>query len=566
MKKTGILILMFAVLLSLAGCGKSQGNADVPSSTPLTLQDKMEKTLEGMPTLVGDIPCTFPLVSEPAIIKVLATLSSARESYGDVYIWKKYEELTGVSVEWTTVTRDERSARVRDALSKKLDYDLIFRAKTSQNSIRSYGESGLVLDLASNGLLETYAPNCWAYLQSHPDTLASIMSPDGSIYALPQVNSGAELRVSRKIYINRNWLETVDMELPSTLEEFYQILVAFKEMDANGNGDTTDEIPMSPLDWESMKESFYGAFGLGNRGQHNMMIDSDPVRLIAAAPEYRQFLEFFNKLYEEGLIDPFLFSSSDTQVAKELWQNHIAEDKIGVFAHTNLAEIPANLADNWIAIEEALEGPGGDKLWAAVRANFNTTGAAMIPATCTDPGLVLQWLDYFWTDEGTLFYHMGIEGETFEKKEDGSFDYMPYIYQEALEQDLTFDQAVVRYSPYPGGGNPTVEIAPYFMGGEMAAVPAEAARKLFEYRPEICWPAFTFTNEENTVIEHFQGDITKYCDTARTAFITGARSFDTWDDYLSQLNSMGLSDLLAVYQAAADRFSAMGTQEAVPKS
>lgn len=60
-----------------------------------------------------------------------------------------------------------------------------------------------------------------------------------------------------------------------------------------------------------------------------------------------------------------------------------------------------------------------------------------------------------------------------------------------------FDDIVAMYSPYPGGSNPTVEIAPYFRGGEMGGVPAAAARKLFEYGSEEYWPSFTFNAEEN---------------------------------------------------------------------
>ena len=92
------------------------------------------------------------------------------------------------------------------------------------------------------------------------DALASVMNPDGTIYTLPQVNSGAELRVARKLFINKKWLENVNMEVPTTTEELYQLLKAFKEQDANGNGDPNDEIPLCSQDWTSIQESLFGAF------------------------------------------------------------------------------------------------------------------------------------------------------------------------------------------------------------------------------------------------------------------------------------------------------------------
>ena len=147
--------------------------------------------LTGRDVLVGDIPVSFPLTKQPASMNILIT------GYGDidpeeVFVWKTYEGMTGVDVHWTAVAKDKRAEAVHTALTNHQNIDLILRCKLSAGRLTQYGESGLILDLAKEDLLKTYAPNCWAYLAAHPDTLASVMNPDGSIYALPQVNSGAE--------------------------------------------------------------------------------------------------------------------------------------------------------------------------------------------------------------------------------------------------------------------------------------------------------------------------------------------------------------------------------------
>ncbi|NMP37966.1 MAG: extracellular solute-binding protein [Clostridiales bacterium] len=510
-------------------------------------------SLAGKPSVVGNIPCEFPLVNNTASFNIM-NVESNGVSAGDIYIWQKYEEMTGIDVNWTTVTKDERAKALYDALMNKTPLDLVIRCKVSARRLMQYGESGLILDLAKDGMLEKYAPNCWAYLKSHPEALASVTNPDGTIYALPQVNSGAELSVSRKIFINKKWLENVNMQLPSTTEELYALLKAFKELDANGNGDPSDEIPLCSQDLLSLEEALYGSFGIGNRGVHNLFVDAEETtgkaRLIAGTDGYRDYLEYMNRLYSEGLLDKSVFT-----ITLEQWTNYAANDCIGVFSSTNLASLPSGAADNWVAVEEALEGPEGYKKISAVRANFHSTGAALIPSTCTDPALVLRWLDYFWTDEGTLFYHMGIENDTFVVKEDGSYDYSQKIYDEINSSGKSFDAIIAKYSPYPGGGNPTVEIAPYFMGGEMAEIPAAAARKLFEYRPEEFWPSFTFTNEENDRISILQADISKHISSSMTDFITGKKSFDEWDSYLSQLHKLGSDELVGLYQNAVDRYT-----------
>ena len=543
MKKKRSLVLVLAFCMLLCAC-----------SGKVAEKDKIVVTtsLENKPVLVGNIPCEFPLVDKDTGMDVVIS-GYGSEQVDDVYVLKKYEEMTGVDVNWIGVAAGERDEIINSMLINQNQIDLILRCKVNSTLLTQYAENGYILNLMENDLLQTYAPNCWAYLQSHPDSLASIMTPDGAVYALPQINSGPELRVSRKIYINNKWLEHLNLDVPTTTEEFYQMLKAFQEEDANQNGDPNDEIPLCPRDWGSVLDSLYGAFGLANRGVHNLNVDFDEdtgtLRLIAASPEYKAFLEYIKLLYTEKLLDNRVFT-----IKKEQWATQAANDQIGVYMHTNLGSLPAAMVDNWIAVEDALIGPFGDQLWSAIRANFHSTGAAVIPSTCKDPGLVLRWLDYFWTDEGTLFYHMGIEGETFETKEDGSYDYLPEIYERMKNENLSFDNIISTYSPYPGGSNPLVEIAPYFMGGEMAAVPANAARKLFEYGPEEYWPSFTFTVDENERLSILEADINKYCSSSQIAFITGEKSFDEWDKYLTQIDNLGKAEYLGIYRAAYDRY------------
>lgn len=45
-------------------------------------------------------------------------------------------------------------------------------------------------------------------------------------------------------FINKAWLDQLGLEVPTTTEELYELLCAFRDNDMNGNGDTTDEIPL----------------------------------------------------------------------------------------------------------------------------------------------------------------------------------------------------------------------------------------------------------------------------------------------------------------------------------
>ncbi len=71
-----------------------------------------------------------------------------------------------------------------------------------------------------------------------------ITAPDGNIYALPQVNECYHCMYQQRMWIYKPWLDKLGLKMPTTTDEFYEVLKAFKTKDPNGNG-KADEIPLS---------------------------------------------------------------------------------------------------------------------------------------------------------------------------------------------------------------------------------------------------------------------------------------------------------------------------------
>lgn len=550
-------MLAVMVTLSLIACGSNPSANDTSGSNTQASDDATGSSSgEAAGTNISDafiskIPIEFPLSTDGDTLRIMFCTN-----YGDandMVVWNEYEEMTGVNVEWIQVTSSERREKYSAALASGEDLDLIYKCKISQETLQEYGDQGLIVDLAD--YLEEYAPNIWNFLQNHRGALSSITSPDGEIWSLPQVCIGAETRVSRKLWINREWLDNVGMDIPTTTEEFCEVMKAFMEQDANGNGDPTDEIPFCTQDYASLQDVFFGSFGLGNRGVHEQLVDwdedNDYPRLIATSESYKDYLAYLNQLYTEGLIDQELFTMDIAN-----WTVKIADNRVGCFANTNLAGLPYNDHAAWVSIDVALEGPNGDQIWSAVRSNIHSVGNAVIPTTCENVGLVLQWLDYFWTDEGALFYYWGVEGETYVVNEDGSYAWADSV-QSLIDSGASYDDAVSVVTPYCGGANPNVQIAPYYSGNEMAEKPAAAANALFAYAPKEIWPLLTFTSGECTELNIIKTDINKYITSARIEFITGTKSFDEWDSYVATIEEMGADTLLEIYMNGVKRYHSL---------
>ncbi|MEM5595877.1 hypothetical protein AAHB53_05270 [Niallia circulans] len=91
-------------------------------------------------------------------------------------------------------------------------------------------------------LIAENMPNLMAAFDKEPSLRALVTSPDGHIYSLPKKLPLRPL-TGNQLFINQKWLDNLGLEMPDTYEDFYHVLQAFKEKDANGNGDLNDEIP-----------------------------------------------------------------------------------------------------------------------------------------------------------------------------------------------------------------------------------------------------------------------------------------------------------------------------------
>ena len=110
-----------------------------------------------------------------------------------------------------------------------------------------------------------------------PGLLESITAADGNIYGLPQFDYSIQDVTNDTLIINTEWLEKVGMDMPTTTEEFYQVLKAFKEAgDLNGNG-KADEIPFTFLynGGNNGQLSFMGFTGLAYNNQHERICYKD---------------------------------------------------------------------------------------------------------------------------------------------------------------------------------------------------------------------------------------------------------------------------------------------------
>ncbi len=540
-KKNLLLLIALSVLLVLAACG---GNKDAG-----TKDDSNESASSGDSNVNES---GMPIVDEEIDMTIFANKPAQNEDndWNDILIWNHYRDLTNVNVEWNSINPDALEEKRNLALGSGELPDAFFLSQLTNADLQKYGGQGTFLPL--NDLIEEYAPNLTALMENDPSIRKAITFPDGNIYSMPSLieEDFLSLRLSARPWINEDWLKELDMDIPETTGEFYEYLKAVKELDPVGGGKT---VPYGGTDITELVQWLAGSFGVMNHGAANTNIDLDPddpskVRFYATTDEYKQLLEYIHMLYDEGLIEQNIFSIEWGQflanASDNLYGSMIFYDPIELFGE----EIGSQY--NSVA---ALEGPEGYKDYNKLSPSVWETSSFVITSDNENPEAAVRWMDYFYSEEGAKLYYMGVEGETFEE-DGGETKYMDHILNP--EGDMTFEQAIAKQLTWLGAISGIIK-SDYFQGGETAPQSMEAAEKIEPFVPDEIWPRFTFTPEENKVLEATGADVDKYVEEMRDQFITGDADFSKWDGYVETIEKMGaLDELVEVYQGAYERYQA----------
>lgn len=540
-KRNWLLFLaIISVLLLLAACG---GNNEGASN------DNNNETADAESDNVNE--SGMPIVDEEFDMTIFANKPAQNEDndWNDILIWNEYRDMTNINVEWDLQNPDALDEKRNLALGSNELPDVFFLSEMSNADLLKYGSQESFVPL--NDLIEEYAPNLTELMEEDPSIRKAITFPDGNIYSMPALieEDFLSLRLSARPWINQEWLEELDMDMPETTDEFYEYLKAVKELDPAGNGDT---VPYGGTVIDELVQWLSGSFGIMNTGYVNENIDADPedpskVRFYPVEDDYKKELEYIHKLYDEGLIDENIFTIEWGQFLSNASENQYASmvfyDPIDLFGE-EVGEQYDSLA--------ALEGPDGHQDYTKISPSVWDTANFIVTSENENPEAAVRWMDYFYSEEGAKLYYMGVEGETYEEK-DGEIQYMDHITDP--DDDMTFEQAVVQQLTWVGSISGIIK-ADYFAGGESEPQSMEAAEKIEPYTTDEVWARFTYTEEENKVLESTGQDVNKYVEEMRDKFITGDMDLDEdWDEYVETIEKMGgLDELVDVYQDAYDRY------------
>lgn len=500
---------------------------------------------------------TFPLTTEPVTFTVMSRTNAfyPNGKVGDTDVLRAYEEMTGIHMEFDDVDPSVFSGRLAAVMTgDPADYpDLIYKANITNAQSYEWGHEGILVDIAP--YIDECMPNFKALCEQYPDILEAITTDDGHIYGLPQVIPYAPMKFPSKLYYNEKALAAVNMPAPTTTDELYELLLALRDSDFNHNG-IADEVGID-CSANTLYQYFYGCFGLATRGSaHHPVVDVDPetneIRVFATSDNYRKFVEYLHKLYADKLIYQEIYTEGD-QCTKLT-----ADERLAIYLGTTLYAVPTKYIADWTGLKLQPAGPDGDAVSTNARSTLHTEGNLVITSHCTNVPLALKWVDYFYSEEGGMFYHAGIENVHWQKNEDGTYGYTE-SFAATRTEDMTQDSFLAQAVLWPGGRNPAVMPANLF-AGEYEAEPAATAYALAEYAPEKIWPIISWSEDENDVIASYLSDMKSFITRSTAAFVAGETEINdaNWEKFVNDVNGMGASKVCDAYESALTRMYGEG--------
>lgn len=479
----------------------------------------------------------FPLVTEPTTFTVFGQRDQNQANWDEVYVLNEYAKMTGVTMDWQEVP-SQGFDEVKNLLFASNDLpDLFIRAYINNNNVIQYGVNSAQL-MPLNDLIDQYAPNLKALMEQYPSIRQSITAPDGNIYTLPGVDISDTGLMGFKQWINKDWLAKLGLAMPTTTEELKQVLIAFRDGDPNGNGQQ-DEIPLGIREPSSVY-CLGGSFGLQYQMRDTYNIDENgKLHNWLCDDTFKEYLMYMNDLYTEGLLWQEYYKND-----RPAWRSNLANALFGAM------DMP--YSDVFLSVEDQFEalpplvGPSGDQLWSDAN-TASSPGFFAISNTCKNPEIAMQWVDYFYSAEGSLFFRYGVEGVTYHFDETG----YPRMNDDILNAAEGFMTALGKINLVPGGGFPVL-ITNQTDGIVASDLTKQVASVFIPYLPKTIVAKPTVSLNDMDTLNAITQDLETYRDTAVTKFILGEWSFDKWDEYCSTLETIGIRQLEEIYQRALD--------------
>lgn len=515
-------------------------------------------------------------ISGPVTLNILTTrhpeaTTEANElwffQYMEWWFAEKGYDVT-INVQQTT----EASTQASLLLNTDSLPDLMWSIGLSSTNTVLYGvEDDLILDWTPY-LTEELMPNLLKQFEADPTMKAAQIAPDGNIYGIPYITPypySTVVGMSNRMYVRQSWLDAVGKKVPTTQEEFLDVLRAFKNYKMPDGSKTypllsdvnfLEKYLWTCLGYYGTEPSKYGT---------NMMIKDGKVCLPCYTEDYRDFIEIMHTLYSEGILSQDYFSMSGSQVT-----GLINAGNGGMHAWYTLQYVEEDYAD------QIMLGPipmgDNDDVYVSRLSTF-TPNEIWASAKTQYPELVAMMVDYLFSEEGSWLYQFGpkqgedplgiVDGWYYNDKglitndivESGTYTAFELWARDYIRPN---DYAGLRVDPITTGTGEIVTFKDAVTGGTLELIHdrtmtrssndewwrLESIEKWADYATSIRLPKAYLDSDATALSTDYSSAISTFVTTESVKFITGKRPLSEIDKFFAELEAMGVKQYIKIYE------------------
>ncbi|SEE67668.1 extracellular solute-binding protein [Ruania alba] len=468
------------------------------------------------------------------------------------------EEQTGVPVTYDVVLNEDADlTRVNAQMTAGDMPDAYLMIPFTNDQVSLYGSQGLFQPLED--LIETYAPALRQVMEDYPEWGAALTATDGHKYQMAVPNDCYHCRVSpSRAFINERYLEAVGAEMPQTTEDLREVLKLFKEQDPSGTGQMIPFSGGGPNDFidNFIMNSFLYNPGSEGTGGGWLRLNEGQVEFVADKDEWREGLRYLRTLSDDGTLDRSAFTMTSDELLQAGNQGRLGFVRSyywGFFA--DIADEPDALWRDYVSVPP-LEGPNGVRY-----ANWNwetdRSRPFVITSNCENPEVLVQWLDYMFTLEGTLRAAAGnTENWNYAEEGDVGINGKQAIWDRVTWPPpagtslgglaLAYNSNDFRLGQLSDPDNPDLEVALYNATTEYE--PYQEPREFF-------LPSLIFDETQASRRADIATSIESHVRQHMASFAIGEIDINddaAWEEYVSAFQAMGLPEYLDLHQQAFD--------------
>lgn len=529
MKKKVIALLLAAAMTvgMLAGCGgkSNSGSDSAAGSDSSSSAEQGEST--GSETPVSDEKIDVLNQSETMRMTVVCLQGYTQpDSQIEHWLEERYNlDITVVALPGWSDAVAKITLLMTDETQRP---DIIWWWNMEEDFVK-WVDAGLLVDVSP--YMDKYTVMRDYYDGIDPGILFYASSDDGSIYRIP--GDVAE-PCCETLWIRQDWLDNLNLEVPTTLDELEDVLYAFTNDDPDGNGvNDTYGLGGDGYDIRSFWPWIQGS-GEGLGGD-NFKLSNDGTYVYGPATQDRKiWLERVAKLYADGVITPNIITDTDRDEEMANGGFGVTYSWVNYNNPTNgtmKSFYSTNPGAKWVPIDMVAGdngNPQDNPCSVAAWCYFGITNV------CSDPERAYAIWDDMAQPENYLHRRFGVEGEHYKDNGDGTYEFI--ITGDSEENNAQnigiklFQDLFARKDEY--NIDNSKETSDLF--AKVAEHSRDAAKHMVEKKNPA---AYEVNNELGTDV----GDIAQEY---MWSVIGGSKSVDSWDSYIQDLEDAGLQKIL----------------------